>query len=146
HVTAGILTTDISDHYATFLILHPEHPSASTASVTTSFCCFNERNLADFRNAVSLEEWPDIYASNDPEEIFDRFYSTLWSYYDRSFPVKSRKRRDVHQQRRFLAFKSSGSVADRMVHKSAKNLYEVKHQMKQRTYFSNLFPGSCHTS
>src|SRR5690606_3671148 len=31
--TAGILTTDISDHYATFLILHPEHPSASTASL-----------------------------------------------------------------------------------------------------------------
>lgn len=85
-ILSGTILTDITDHYATYLIISLEKSTSGQLNKNMRRI-FSSKNFLNFYNKLCTENWNSIYLLNDPNVAFSKFYETFISSYDNSFPV-----------------------------------------------------------
>ena len=91
-VASGNLMTDMSDHFANFIILHSSKKSKLTERPRVRI--FSENNKNNFKNLISSINWEEELKSKSVNEAMLIFNKKISIAYNKSFPFKrlSRKR------------------------------------------------------
>ena len=92
HVSSGNLMTDMSDHFANFVILHSDVKSKVTGRPKVRI--FSEINKNTFRRLFGEINWESELINKNMNEAMFVFNQKLSVAYNKSFPFKrlSRKR------------------------------------------------------
>ena len=86
---AGILYTDITDHFPVFLIDHSSKRSDEPKFIRARNYCPD--NIAAFSMALRAHDWSAVMLSGDPQEAYSTFHKLFLRLYEKFFPVKSVK-------------------------------------------------------
>ena len=84
---AGIMYSDISDHFPIFLIDCRKTYSTKEEYVTKRI--YSERNIIKFNDVLSGCDWRNVLCSSDPEQAYSLFYRQIMTHYDNCFPLKT---------------------------------------------------------
>ena len=92
NVGSGNLLTDISDHFANFLILHSNIQSKENERPMVRI--FSEKAKNAYQNLLSEISWDEELSNKNVNEAMQVFSKKLQIAYNKSFPLKrlSRKR------------------------------------------------------
>ena len=85
-IEAGNLITDISDHFASILILKENTSSAKTASKVR---CFSEKNRARFQEKIQKINWNDVLKCKDANRCTVIFNNNLTQCFNDCFPLRT---------------------------------------------------------
>ena len=91
-VSSDYLMTNMSDHFANFMILHSR--AKSIAAERSKVRIFSDENRNNFRRLIGEIKWEKELIDKNTNEAMLIFNQTLCSAYNKSFPFKrlSRKR------------------------------------------------------
>ena len=90
-IEPGIFYTDISDHLPIFLILKTNVNVKSLPEYIHKRI-YSTKNLAKYSDMINNEDWiNDILLSDDPQEAFSSFHSTLCKFHNTCFPIQKIK-------------------------------------------------------
>jgi hypothetical protein len=97
--TAGIITTDISDHLPIFYISHEIINSSAKAKTTVSKTVriINDLTLDTFTCELSAHEW-NPRSSDNPDVHYESFVDDFCKLYNKSFPPKVIKTKIHHNK------------------------------------------------
>jgi len=84
---AGIIISDISDHFPVFYIQHLKE-TTKPANDFIKTRKFDENSKHNFKENLNMHPWDNIINNNDPVSAFSDFFETINHYYDSSFPEK----------------------------------------------------------
>ena len=84
-IEAGNLITDISDHFASILILKENTSSAKTAPKVR---CFSEKNRARFQEKIQKINWNDVLKCKDANRCTVIFNNNLTQCFNDCFPLR----------------------------------------------------------
>ena len=88
-IFAGILYTDISDHFPVFYI---DHSSKKTSNeILLKKRIFSENNITAFCQKTSENDWSNIYNCSDAQIAYTYFYNDISRIYNTCFPLRSYK-------------------------------------------------------
>ena len=88
HIESGIFYTDISDHFPIFCIIKTEKREKST----DEFIHKRIYSSNKYRDMISSENWVNsVLSSNDPQDAFSSFHSTLCKFHNICFPLQKIK-------------------------------------------------------
>ena len=92
NVASGSLLTDMSDHFANFIILHSNIQSEENE--TPMVRIFSEKAKHTYQNLLSEISWDEELSNKNVNEAIQVFSKKLQIAYNKSFPLKrlSRKR------------------------------------------------------
>jgi hypothetical protein len=89
-VTAGLLINDISDHLPVFAIfknlLEVENIKKNHTHQLTR--CRSPEAIAALRMDLSTQTWNQVYATEDPNQAYEAFLSTILKLYDKHCPIR----------------------------------------------------------
>ena len=91
HVSSGNLMTDMSDHFANFIILHSDVKSKVTDRPKVRI--FSEINKNTFRRLIGEINWESELINKNVNEAMFVFNQTLSVAYNKSFPFKRLSRK-----------------------------------------------------
>ena len=118
---AGILFTDISDHFPIFCvsnIIKHENPS-DEYFYKRSYC---PMNMTKFQNNLNNLEWSTIINDTDPQSSFTAFHNTLSTIHNKAFPLKRIKKGYINRKPWLSsAFKNSIRTKNVLFYKSKIN-------------------------
>ena len=83
----GTLETCMSDHYMNFIFLKNE--SNLTGPKTVTYRPYTEKNIIKLKNALSNQEFHELYSTNDPNTAYDILTSTFIGQLDEIIPEKT---------------------------------------------------------
>ena len=87
NTTAGIIITDLSDHFGVFLIEQNTQKNAHTKIPEYKrIRKFNDSNMNIFRNSLGQHDFIDVFMSTCPDEAYDKSMQILKTTYDQAFP------------------------------------------------------------
>ena len=86
---AGMLYTDISDHFPVFYIDHS--PSKKEKAKYFQKRLYAQTNIAKFKACVRDKNWSDVLSCNDPQSAYTAFYNDFTTMYDECFPLRTLK-------------------------------------------------------
>jgi hypothetical protein len=89
-VLSGVLISDISDHFFTFICAQPNSPRTQSYKDTVSRD-FSIANLNNFKGNLGQTDWSSVVSSNDVEEAYDCFWSIYLNLYKQNFPLKRKR-------------------------------------------------------
>jgi hypothetical protein len=75
NIHSGIIVSDISDHFFTFISARSANTSMGKNKTTVSRD-FSAANLDKFKRELSLADWDNVIQSNDVDSAFNCFWST----------------------------------------------------------------------
>ena len=87
--SAGLITTNISDHYP--IISRKLRPSLPDKVLSISYIVFSDENLSNFRNTLQYTNWVPILNNDEANESYELFQSTLLSIFNDHFPLQKKK-------------------------------------------------------
>ena len=95
---AGILVTDIADHFGTFVLIQNKSEHKKCEQYARRY--FNNHNIAHFQNIISAHNFDELYLSADPNEVYDILINAIQQAYNLSFPLKitNRKNRKTRKE------------------------------------------------
>lgn len=131
---AGILTSDITDHYPIIL-----------KTISTPICrsaCFHKLVLdkeALIEN-ITKSDWLAVRETNDPQEAFSRFFSLLLHYFHSHSHRKKCKKTIASPQNPWLTDKLLKAMRRRenLYKKTKKQPFNVKLRARYKKYCNNL--------
>ena len=86
--TAGIITTNISDHYPVFI--REKFPTLPEASISINYRVFSDENLSNFKKSLQDINWNQVLINDDADEVYDLFQSPLLSVFNEHFPIHTK--------------------------------------------------------
>ena len=87
---SGIIETDISDHYSTFIIIPEIIPDSQTEPNKVSSRLINEFRQRKFNNDLYKSDIMLVMNNYDAKSACEQFLTNFDSEYDKSFPIKSK--------------------------------------------------------
>jgi hypothetical protein len=90
NISAGVLISDISDHFLTFVETQSANPSPKQSKTLVSRD-FSANNLNNFKRDLGLADWNNVINANDVDSAFDCFWSTYSTMYKQAFPLKRKR-------------------------------------------------------
>ena len=99
---SGLLFTDISDHLPIFTILS-DHCKNTSKNIYVTFRDKNANNMAAFKAELQTVNWDDVTGHNDPNSAYETFLSKCTASYNKCFPLKKVKARNVHLNKSWLS-------------------------------------------
>ena len=101
NLTSGVISTDISDHFTTFISFN--NPTPSTAPRTIQSRDFSPTNILNFKIALSNISWDNVLVQTDVNIAFNEFWETFHSTFNLYFPLITKKlNRNFHKLNDFL--------------------------------------------
>ena len=88
--TAGIVLSDISDHYPIFTLSPMNNKSNSPRKYATKRR-ITEENLSNFQNSLDIADWSTVYQTQDVNVSFDNFMRIIKSNLNTHIPLKKIK-------------------------------------------------------
>jgi len=82
--TAGIITTDISDHYSQFLIFQTIHPDFKSRPLIRNF---NKQNTDNFKNIMNSHISKNELLTPCPNKSCENIIKKMQEAYEKSFPL-----------------------------------------------------------
>jgi hypothetical protein len=89
-ITSGIILSDISDHFFTFLCPQLANQSKSNHKMSVSRD-FSLPCLNKFKRELSLADWRNVLDSNDVNSAYDCFWSVYNNLFESNFPLKKKR-------------------------------------------------------
>jgi hypothetical protein len=89
-IVSGVLVSDISDHFFTFICVRPDSPKPNIHKDTVSRD-FSLANLNNFKRSLGLTDWNNVYNSDNVDTAYDCFWSIYTNLYKQKFPLKRRR-------------------------------------------------------
>jgi hypothetical protein len=89
-IVSGVIISDISDHFFTFLCLESNCPKSTSHKYTVSRD-FSLANLNNFKLALGATNWNSVYEANDADSSYDCFWSIYNNLYTTHFPLKRKR-------------------------------------------------------
>ena len=89
-ISAGVLISDISDHFFTFVGSQSANPNPNKSKTVVSRD-FSATNINNFKRELGLADWNNVMLSNDVDSAFDCFWSTYSTMYKQAFPLKRKR-------------------------------------------------------
>ena len=84
---AGTLETCMSDHYMNFIFLKNE--GRHTHPKTVTYRSYTEKNILKLKNALSTQDFDELFSSNDPDIAYDNLTNTFNHCLDKHIPEKT---------------------------------------------------------
>ena len=88
--TAGIVLSDISDHYPIYTLSPINNKSNSSKKYITKRI-ITEENLSNFQNSLDIADWSTVYQTQDVNVSFDNFMRIIKSNLNTHIPMKKIK-------------------------------------------------------
>ena len=86
---SGVLISDISDHFMTFLEMpFTKPPKKQNVDYSRNF---SKQNLENFRNDLGKLKWTEVMSSRDIETSYDSFWDPFKTLYELNFPLRKSK-------------------------------------------------------
>jgi hypothetical protein len=89
-ISAGVLISNISDHFFTFVGSQSANPSLNKSKTVVSRD-FSVNNINNFKRDLGLADWNNVMLSNDVDSAFDCFWSTYSTMYKQAFSSQKKK-------------------------------------------------------
>ena len=83
--SSGVITTNISDHYAVFA--REKFPTLTEDSISINYRVFSDENLSNLKNSLQDINWN---LNEGADEAYDLFQSTLPSIFNEHFPIHTK--------------------------------------------------------
>jgi hypothetical protein len=100
-VRTGSIIVDISDHLVTFI--QPEGSRLKVSEEPAYRRSFNNTNLSNFRNDLSVLSWNSVLACNNVDEAYNLFWNDFKTLFDLHFPLKLQKfNKNLHSKNKFI--------------------------------------------
>jgi hypothetical protein len=84
--SAGTIIDDLSDHFCNFIQLGKLKARKQNVKESTK-CLINEANTNNLKNALNNAEWAHVFADNDANSSFNKFWDSFNALYDLHFPL-----------------------------------------------------------
>ena len=95
-ITSGVIISDISDHFLTFVQLPLRQPR-SLPKLNESRN-FSKANMERFRDCLRALSWTNVINSDDPNESYNLFWSDFNLLFNQNFPIKRSKfNKNIHK-------------------------------------------------
>ena len=88
--TAGIVLSDISDHYPIYTLSPINNKSNSSKKYITKRI-ITEENLSNFQNSLDIADWSTVHQTQDVNVSFDNFMRIIKSNLNTHIPMKKIK-------------------------------------------------------
>jgi hypothetical protein len=90
NVLSGVIVSDISDHFFTFVCTRSNGQKSNPHKYTVSRD-FSLQNLNNFKLELSRTDWNDVYESIDVNNAYDCFWSKYNNLFSTHFPLKRKR-------------------------------------------------------
>jgi hypothetical protein len=90
NIISGVIISDISDHFFTFVCRQATGPRSSPPKFTVSRD-FSLQNLNNFKLDLSSTNWNTVYDANDVDSAYDCFWSNYSKLFNLHFPLKRKR-------------------------------------------------------
>lgn len=88
NVSAGLISTDISDHLPIFCLV-PTRQKREKNSPTPSYHEITPDTLECFRSLIFASNWTSVFSEPDPNKAYSLFLRTVKACYEEAFPKKN---------------------------------------------------------
>jgi len=89
-IVSGVLISDISDHFFTFICPQSSSPITNKHKVQLSRD-FSLPNLNKFKTELGLADWTNVTSSNEVDMAYECFWTTYKNLYETNFPLKRKR-------------------------------------------------------
>ena len=150
----GIIKNDLSDHFPIFFSINISKTKKQKEKMKIKKRVFNEKNISDFREQLSLLHWQHIDFNQNANKIYENFIQTFFDVYDANFPIKeitlnkkqvrspwiSRglKKSSKTKQKLYINYLKNKSLETELRYKEYKYLFEKLRKKSKKSYYSNL--------
>ena len=86
YTKAGILVTDLTDHFGVFTII--ENHQQKHKPKDEYYRQISEENIIKFKNLLSQSDFSSVTSMDDPNESYSNFVKLYMKHYDNAFPLK----------------------------------------------------------
>ena len=153
---AGVLTTDVSDHYPIILRVDCPLPPPKKGRTLISYRNINETNLHALENSLLATDW-SFLSSCDLDTAYCQFMSVLTTLIDSSMPVKTKciRNKDMRREPWFTAALQNSRRRLNKLHREAirkgkdssvhskytsyRNTYNSLIRAARKNHYDNLF-------
>ena len=87
-ITAGIVKTDISDHFPIFIVDNNTKTTPFPEQITKKVRIMMDSNILAFKKKLSKTDWSLVLSTNNPDMAYNIFLRTLMHIYDEYFPLQ----------------------------------------------------------
>ena len=99
--SAGVLVSDISDHFITFSILKSKNRTSTPK--TFSYRDFSQNNINLFKNNLSNINWNSLYFLTVADDAFNSFWDLFNTVFELHFPWITKKfNKNIHKLQPFM--------------------------------------------
>ena len=160
NVSAGIIKSDITDHFPIFIIGDQNDKSKNNNKQpdTTFVRKFTDAAIADFQSTLNNLDWSFLYEFRDPDSAYDYFIKIFLQTYEKSFPkyVSSSKssaaqtpwitkgllKSSKKKQRLYEKFLKKRNVKNENKYKTYKNIFNSLKIKAKKAYYSKKLVNS----
>jgi len=97
---AGVIVSDISDHFFTFIELNLKAKKQDQAKKTKHD--MGEANVQRFKDSLRNTNWESILSENAVDTAFQKFWDVFKSLYDLCFPlITVQANKNIHKKKQF---------------------------------------------
>ena len=87
-MSAGIIKTDISDHFPIFIVDNNINLTAFPRKLTKKIRIINNSRILSFKNELSSVNWDFVTLCQSVDDSYDSFLRKLLVIYNSHFPIK----------------------------------------------------------
>ena len=99
--SAGVLVSDISDHFITFSTLKSKNRTSTPK--TFSYRDFSKNNIYLFKNNLSNINWNSLYFLTVADDAFNSFWDLFYTVFELYFPLITKKfHKNIHKLQPFM--------------------------------------------
>ncbi|XP_065639571.1 uncharacterized protein LOC136072316 [Hydra vulgaris] len=158
---AGIIKTDISDHFPVFFSLTQDIKSINSCKIKIYKRKINKFAIQQFKDSLSAEQWDKVYQEcnlGNTNSAYNYFEKIFLKNYNMHFPIKEKlikekylkcpwitkgiKKSSKKKQKLYIKYLKNRSEANLNVYKQYKNLFEKIKKNSKKNFYSNKIKNS----
>ncbi|XP_065684380.1 uncharacterized protein LOC136096739 [Hydra vulgaris] len=158
---AGIIKTDISDHFPVFFSLTQDIKSINNCKIKIFKRKINKFAIQQFKDSLSAEQWDKVYQEcnlGNTNSAYNYFEKIFLKNYNMHFPIKEKlikekylkcpwitkgiKKSSKKKQKLYIKYLKNRSEANLNVYKQYKNLFEKIKKNSKKNFYSNKIKNS----
>ncbi|XP_065642266.1 uncharacterized protein LOC136073905 [Hydra vulgaris] len=158
---AGIIKTDISDHFPVFFSLTQDIKSINSCKIKIYKRKINKFAIQQFKDSLSAELWDKVYQEcnrGNTNSAYNNFEKIFLKNYNMHFPIKEKlikekylkcpwitkgiKKSSKKKQKLYIKYLKNRSEANLNVYKQYKNLFEKIKKNSKKNLYSNKIKNS----
>ena len=100
-VNSGVIITDISDHFITFMSLPQEKNNVAHKTINTRN--FSHYNFQQFKQLLLSSNWEDVYKADNINSSYENFWNQFKILYEKCFPLENKRfNKNIHKIQTFM--------------------------------------------